>query len=526
MLMRFFREPQRRWLGLLFVSCAIQSLAVGSSFPGANRKWHRYESPHFELFSQESERKSRDLLRDIEALHAFMRAKLDLEVRRPAPVTIYFFGSEKDYESYLPPSMSFSLPEGEKSLGQYLVYPDRDVIMLSPFDGEMTALWVVQSNLALHLLLGHAGRSPPAWLGSGVSLLFGTFAVKKDKVEWGRADNYRQTLVRKFPQVSLEHVFHGGDRPFLPGMVATDYQDLPQAHAWGVLHYWYFGQSEVPVAAVNEFIHGMLQQGMPRQPERMRQRIRETFGVDYPEMESRIARYLKAGKFKSRTESLDGVPARESFAMRLMSESENNRVLAELVFRTRSDPVGRYHLLQAAEAKDARAYEALGAAEFRPYQANSANESWRRAVDLGSANPALLRQVALAEWSRWFTQLNVDYRLPEEAAEHLRSRLKRWIEVLPDQSEPYEALVWVEASAPEPKIEHVNLVQSRFSRLERPVPALLALARIRVRLEDFPAAEQILADLEKFEPNAGERALAEALKSLIRRNAERIKASP
>lgn len=526
MITRFVRERHCRLLGFLFALWAMPAMVWANSFPGAQRKWHRYESRHFELFSQVGERKSRDLLRDIEALRAFMLAKLDLEVRRPTPVTIYFFGSVDDYDSYLPQSAQASLPKGERSLGQYMVFPDRDVIMLSPLDGETTALWVVQSNLAEHLLRGHAGHTPPGWLSLGMALLFGTFNVKKDKVEWGRADNMRQSLVRRFPQVSLEHVFHGGSRPFLPGMLPADYQDLPQAHAWGVLHYWYFGQSEVPASAVNKFIHRILQPGVAGNRERMRQQVSATFGMDYKEMEARLTRYLKAGRFTARTEPFDRLPARESFVQRPMTEADNNRALAELAYRTREDAIGRFLLLQAGEAKDTRAFEALGAIGFRLLQDRSAAESWRQAMDLGSTNPAVLRYVALTEWSRWFSRLDLDFLLPAEAADQLRSRLLRWIEVQPDQNEPYEALAWVEASVSAPKIEHVNLVQGRFSRLDRQAQVLLAMARVRVRLGDHAAAEQILSEIDNFAPSAGERALAKALQDSIRKKAERSTTDP
>ncbi len=526
MFIRFFRDWRRSLLGLLFVLWAMPAIVWANSFPGAQRQWHRYESRHFELFSQVGERKSRDLLRDIEALRAFMLAKLDLKVRRPTPVTIYFFGSDEDYQHYLPQSLRIPSLEGEKSLGQYMVYPDRDVIMLSPFDGETSALWVVQSNLAQHLLLSHAGHNPPGWLSSALALLFGTFTAKSDKVEWGRADDLRQALARKYPQVSLEHVFHGGNRPFLPGMLPADYRNLPQAHAWGVLHYLYFGQSEVPASAVNKFIHRILQPGIAGNRERMRQQVIETFGIDYKEMEARLARYLKAGKFKARTEPFDQLPARESFVQRPMTEAENNRALAELAYRTQEDAIGRFLLLQAGEAKDTRAFEALGSIGFRRFQDRSAAESWRQAMDMGSTNPAVLRYVALTEWSRWFSRLDLDFLLPAEAADQLRSRLLRWIEVQPDQNEPYEALAWVEASVSVPKIEHVNLVQGRFPRLDRQAQVLLAMARVRVRLGDHAAAEQILSEIDNFAPSTGERALAKALQDSIRKKAERSTIDP
>ena len=60
---------------------------------------------------------------------------------------------------------------------------------------------------------------------------------------------------------------------------------------------------------------------------------------------------------------------------------------------------------------------------------------------------------------------------------------------------------WVEATAAEPNIRNINLVQEHFDTLKDRERTLLALALVRVRLNDKPAAAGLLDELDKMQPN-------------------------
>jgi hypothetical protein len=144
-----------------------------------------------------------------------------------------------------------------------------------------------------------------------------------------------------------------------------------------------------------------------------------------------------------------------------------------------------------------------------------AREIWTRAVALGSENPAVIHELGQLESRQWFSRFDLYFRLPDELATHLRDLLHRSIKVAPHQSSAYEMLAWVEATAKEPQIANVNLVQEHFPELTEKRRSLLALAFVRWRKDDLPAAISILDALGKMEPDEWVQYGAETLRAKI-----------
>jgi len=145
---------------------------------------------------------------------------------------------------------------------------------------------------------------------------------------------------------------------------------------------------------------------------------------------------------------------------------------------------------------------------------------------LGTTNPAVFQRLAEAETWRWFQQFDLYFRLPDERAEQLRGLLHKSIALVPEQSEAYEMLAWVESAAGKVNPANVNLVQERFKTLNHRGHALVALALIYVRINDLKGARQLLASLDKVEPDATDRSVAGIIEAEVDRRERLTPARP
>ena len=145
----------------------------------------------------------------------------------------------------------------------------------------------------------------------------------------------------------------------------------------------------------------------------------------------------------------------------------------------------------------------------------TARERWSQAVEAGTRNPAIYRELARMEMSNLFSQFDVYFRVPEENVTRLRSYLSQSIEFNPEQSDAYEMLAWVEAFAEKPSIKKLNLAQRAAANLTRKERMLLALAFARMRLDKTDEALEMLAVLERMDPEPWEIYGIEAIRAFI-----------
>jgi hypothetical protein len=168
-----------------------------------------------------------------------------------------------------------------------------------------------------------------------------------------------------------------------------------------------------------------------------------------------------------------------------------------------------------ARQSDIRLHELLGMVALRDGETDIARQHWAEAVELGTTNVAVIRELARLESNAIFSQFNLDYQMPSERAKRLRSLLKRSIECAPAQSMGYEMLAWVEGSVEKPDIPNVNLVQSQFATLNDKPHTLLALILVRYHLGETKAALELLDQLDKFNLNPWSAYCAEVTRARI-----------
>lgn len=495
---------------LLLVLSWASLRSAPAEFPGTDDKWQHYQSPNFELYSRNGETESRELLHNLELLHAVFFDTLKLRARRRTEVTVYYFKQEKNFRPYLAETYG---PKNDFD-GLYVGGIDRAVILLYPGQ-DMAATRQMIFHEYVHHMFQVAELNPPPWLNEGMAELFSTIVVNSDKVEIGKPQVGRLWQINNESLMPFGKLF-AVDRDS-PIFRQGEHTGLFYAESWALMHYLYFGDSKIPPQKRKIFLERAMTGGFQDAAD-MLAGFQEVFGMDYPEMQRRLERYVSgSGRYFRMNSPLPGIPSGKTYAKRSVPLTEIRLRLAELAFRISQSPLGKLALLQAKDAAsgDARPLEALGAAAYRENDQQTMRDRWTRAAELGTRNPAIYRELGLMEGRTFFNRFDVYFRLPEEAAARLRGYLLQAIKYNPEQSDTYEMLAWVEAFAPEPSIKNLNLVQRAYPALSRKERTTLALAFARLRLNHKDDALVILADLEAMQPDPWEVYGIEAIRAYI-----------
>jgi hypothetical protein len=280
------------------------------------------------------------------------------------------------------------------------------------------------------------------------------------------------------------------------------------------MHYLTLGQQNLSREGIERFFK-FARSRPTADPEERRAAFEQCLGLSLEKMNQAIDSYVVSGRYSYSRFPLPELPPRSTYERRDVSREEIRERLGEVAYRSRQDPAGRFALLDALSRnrRDIRALEALGAVAHRTGDRDEFMTRWADAVEAGTENPAVIRQFAQLESSRWFRSVDYYFRLPDDRTEQLRELLKRSIKCAPLQSDAYEMLAWVESAAPKPDPANVNLVQSKFASLDDQHRTLLALAMIRLRVGDRATAEQLLSELEKSDASLSVRQGVESVRA-------------
>ena len=471
--------------------------AKGEIFPGLGRKWQYYQSPNFELYSANGDRDSRDVLEKMELLRAVFLDTFKLTVRLPQPVTIYYFDDEDDFNGYKP---TIYRGGNVRFAGFCSNYPDRTVITLAPARNRSDARQVVYHEY-IHYLFRITEQSPAPWFNEGVAELFSTIDEDKEWLQLGQPVVDRITELRRGRMMPFEQLFAVG----YDSAVFRDsgHAGIFYAQSWAFLHYCRYGVNKIPPEKMALFLRAA---GSPKTqdlPEQFRIMCKELLGYDYPALLRELEHYINDGRFMGRKVRRPTIAPKTSYTSRPVATNEALVRLAELSLRMTQSAYANLVIRDAlSKQPDIRLSELLGTVAFQENENDLAREHWNRAVELGTTNAAIFRELGRLESNLVFDQFDLDYRLPPVRAEHLRNLLHKSIACAPEQSMGYEMLAWVEATARQPDIAAINLVQQRFKTLNDQPRTLLALILVRARMGETKAALEMLDQLDKMTLNS------------------------
>jgi tetratricopeptide (TPR) repeat protein len=499
----FLLHPTVSLRNCLFLAGLALTLATGraaaapEAFPGLNRKWTCYQSPNFELYSCRSDSTSRDLLERMELLRALFIDTFKIPVRMPQPVTIFAFATQKEFNAYLAPERR---SKDVDWAGFCYAQADRTTITLAPA-AEDEDFGKIVFHEYIHCLFHMTEKNPPPWFNEGVAELFSTLTEDHGWLIMGQPIPGRIQELRASRLIPLEQLFAvTHDSP----VFQSSHTGLFYAESWAFLHFLQFGVNNLPPEKVSLFLRVGEAGNSQAKPAQFRAATRELLGMDYPELEKALEKYVNWGQFNGRKVRRPAVADKRTYAARPAAADEMTARLAEVSLRfTRSGYANLAVRNQLERRPKARLHEVLGTVALQEGEADLAREQWRQAFELGTTNVAIFRELSRLESNVVFSQFSLDYRLPGERAELLRALLAKSLDQAPEQSNGYEMLAWVEATAQKPDIASVLRVQKRFATLNDKPRTLLALALVRMRLGKNEEALSLLADMAKLDPDDG-----------------------
>ena len=157
------------------IRAILCGLAVLLPAPAASAQWVRVESPHFVVFGEIGEKRTRDYAGEFERFREALGRVMPGAAARPAVPTVVFIF--KDARSFAPHRPLFNGKPVEVS-GYFAGGPSLDVIMM-PATSREQALRTIYHEYS-HLVTANAARGLPVWLSEGLAEYYSTFEVRDD----------------------------------------------------------------------------------------------------------------------------------------------------------------------------------------------------------------------------------------------------------------------------------------------------------------------------------------------------------
>ena len=483
--MEIFTPGGREGAVWRWVRCGAFVLLIASAAGAGRDEWRYVRTENFEMLSQTSEKKTRQIVVELEQFRASFLSTFRLRPAHEPRVTVMLFDSDRRFTPFKP------IYEGRPKdvSGYFIGGEDETVIALNldvDVDDESSPVETIFHEY-VHLLLHTRGMRLPTWLNEGLAELFSTFRVNGDTVEYGRP---KQLYVDVLNVSSL--------MPIGQLMAVTeeskDYNEEQRAgmfyaQAWALTHYLVCGEDRTNAAKLARFLEtAETTTGGPEAA------FRAAFGGSFDKLEQQLRNYLQGGRYFQRHAPAPLKDLAARVVIRPATDAERDLALVNLRWRVHRSGETMLAALHFADDNPTspRPQELLGAVEASTGDMTAALGRWRRAAELGSASPFVLVQGARARLLDLEGAFDPDARLAETDAVQLRGWLDRAVQLSPAYDDAWELLAHVESQAADFRVALVNELQTRVGRLRDPNPTLLALAVIRWRAKDLATAGNIL----------------------------------
>lgn len=191
----------------------------------AEDKWIKLSTPHFEMFTPNSEKRAKETLQQFEQVRAFFRQATSKPIESSTAETrvrIVAFRGEKDYKPY-------RMNEGAAAF--YLKTESHDYIVMGDVE---EAHFMAAAHEYTHLVVEHAGFKFPVWLNEGLADVYSTLEAHGDKTMVGRPIEGRVQVLGQTKWLELPALFSvGRDSPYYN---EKDKMTVFYAESWLLTH--------------------------------------------------------------------------------------------------------------------------------------------------------------------------------------------------------------------------------------------------------------------------------------------------
>ncbi|MCD4751425.1 MAG: tetratricopeptide repeat protein [Thermoanaerobaculales bacterium] len=433
----------------VFVLCFCLPVSSAAKAPKVPGTFLRARTPHFTIYSNASERKTRRLAVDLERFSQTLLFLLPGTVTAPSEeMVFYVFRGDRDFERYTPsasrkrPIAGYYTNTGEGSFA---------AVNAGAWDDYRHTLF----HEYVHEFLRRNYRPLPGWLDEGLSEYFSTFRLDGTVAEIGRPIENYVTLLRNRAVMSLDELFtfergtHGRRND---AQIHRFY-----AESWALVHYLMLGdRGRAP--ELMRYVQA-IQSGVP-----LDEAFSAAFSCSREDLLQELRVFISKNALPFSKFPLDGLQLDESVNLQELSDTEALCALGELIAHSdRDNLAGAEEHFGAAVARNpncARAHHGLGYIADRRGRHNQAEQHFEKALrhDPGNAT-------ALFRFGR-----NLLHRLQDklaeeggattpEAFEAARRLLRKSLEIEPEAPTVWATLGFSYALDPQPPPGGIEIMQ-------------------------------------------------------------------
>ncbi|MBV9407035.1 MAG: hypothetical protein JO211_16930, partial [Acidobacteriaceae bacterium] len=185
--MRFIRHG--RWL----FAVLIGALRLDA-------EWIKLTTPHFEMYTNNSQTKAIDALEIFERARAFFDENSPSETQTDLPIRIIAFRSEDEFRPYSP---------NPGAVAYYHRSYGRDYIVMRDL---IAASYPTAIHEYTHLYLEHRHLQVPIWLNEGLAEVYSTLRTNGEQLIIGSPPAARLQAARALPLLDLRRLFAVDDQ--------------------------------------------------------------------------------------------------------------------------------------------------------------------------------------------------------------------------------------------------------------------------------------------------------------------------
>lgn len=342
-----------------------------ASAAAKEEKWLRVATAEFTLLTTLPEKEGLVWAEEFAQFIAELRSLFGF--KRPlAPLTIVVFAQTRAFEDYRPLNDKGT---PAKVAGFFLRHESWAVAGLAGASASDDVRRTIFHE-GVHWFLSALGRTNPVWVEEGLAELYSTFAVKKNKAQWGQAIPDHVSLLRVLPLLPMDRLVHTTrSELFADESVRTG---IIYAQSWAAVHFLVHGKSDkIPRNGLFDFMQ-LAHEGRP-----IGEAFRQALGIDYVAFDRLLEDYLRGGTYYTMNRPLQTLPKLTAEpAVRFEVVQALGRLA--LAAHRREKAVGFAREAIALLPDDPRGYELLGMARQEGGDAAGGAEAYALAVEKGS----------------------------------------------------------------------------------------------------------------------------------------------
>ncbi len=470
-----------RWSRL----CALLTLLHLAHIPStAKDQWIRVQSANFVLAGNDSEKDMRQVALKFEQFReAFSQILPKVKLSSSVPTRVLVFKSDNSFRPFKP------LYQGKPAslAGFFQQGMDINHICLTSEYSEERPFAAIFHEY-VHQLTGDNVSALPLWFREGIAEYYSSFeATDSDrKVALGKPIASHVYLLREnrfLPLTKLFSLNHDS-----PEYNERQKQGVFYAESWALVHYLMMGDNRKHYPKLVQYLN-LLASGVS-----LEESFAKAFQTDYAKLERDLQNYIRQNAYGYTVHKLEKkLEVEEPLSAVPLSDAEVSFYLGDLLLHTQRFEDAEKHLKQSLESNPnlSPALASMGTLRLQQKQWSEARDYFQKAIAADSSNYLVHYHYANL-LLRDRNERDSPSSSSREKNREVQSEVKKAIELAPWFVESYRLLAYAANMTGEELPATVALLKKAQAYAPGRQDLRLDLARLHVRMEDYPTARKLL----------------------------------